>query len=192
MVVNNRIPVHTQKRGLGVSLKTVRLIQGCAEAALLCEGMTIPCEIDVALTDDEGIRRINREQRGIDAATDVLSFPALHLRDGKGETEETDFDPETGRLFLGDVVISVEHARAQAGEYGHGMRRECGFLIVHSVMHLLGYDHEDDEPRRRLMRTHEEQVLTVMGLTRDDMQDSFPGLAKKGYKSIPADGAKDG
>ncbi|MDY3285355.1 MAG: rRNA maturation RNase YbeY [Eubacteriales bacterium] len=178
MVMNNRIPVHTEKRGLGVSLKTVRLIQGAVEAALLCEGMTLPCEVDVTLTDDEGIRRVNREQRGIDAATDVLSFPALSFHDGEGEPQATDFDPETGRLFLGDVVISVERARAQAEEYGHGMRRECGFLTVHSVLHLLGYDHVDDEERRRLMRAHEEQILAAMGLARESVQDSWPGLAK--------------
>ena len=178
MLMNNRIRVHAATRGLGLSRKTVQLIRGCAETALLCEGMTIPCQIDVTLTDDEGIRAVNREQRGIDKATDVLSFPALDWRDGKGSPENTDFDPDTGLLFLGDVVISIQRARAQAEEYGHDMNRECGFLIVHSVMHLLGYDHEDGEERQKLMRSHEEQALSVMGLTREKMQEDFPGLAE--------------
>ena len=178
MLMNNRIRVHTAQKGLGLSLKTVRLIQGCAETALLCEGMTIPCQIDVTLTDDAGIRAVNRELRGLVRATEVLSFPALNYRDGKGEPDSTDFDPETGLLFLGDIVISAERARAQAAEYGHDLRRECGFLTVHSVMHLLGYDHEDGEERRRLMRAHEEQVLGMMGLSRTEMQEDFPGLAE--------------
>ena len=178
MLMNNRIRVHTAVKGMELSRKTVQLIRACAETALLCEGMTIPCQIDVTLTDDEGIRNVNREQRGIDRPTDVLSFPALDWRDGEGDPEDTDFDPDTGLLFLGDVVISIERARAQAEEYGHDLRRECGFLTVHSVMHLLGYDHEDGEERRQLMRSHEEQVLGVLGLSRVKMQEDFPGLAE--------------
>lgn len=178
MLMRNLIRVHTEKKGMNVTRKTVQLIRGCAEAALLCEGVGVPCQIDVTLTDDEGIREVNRSQREIDSATDVLSFPALDFRDGGGEPENTDFDPDTGRLFLGDIVISVERARAQAEEYGHGLRRECGFLTVHSVMHLLGYDHADTEERRVLMRAHEERVLDALGLTRGEMQEDFPGLAE--------------
>ncbi len=178
MLMHNLIRVHTEKKGMNLTLGTVRLIRGAAEAALLCEGMTLPCEIDVTLTDDRGIREVNARQRNIDAATDVLSFPALDFRDGHGEPDSTDFDPETGRLFLGDIVISLEHARAQGEEFGHGLRRECAYLTVHSVMHLLGYDHVDTEERRVLMREHEERVLTAIGLERTQMQEDFPELAK--------------
>ena len=118
-------------------------------AALAAEGVQVPCGVDVLLTTDEGIREINREQRAIDAATDVLSVPMLELTpgvppDGTGEDQR---DPETGLCPLGDMVISVERAQAQAAEFGHSVQREMAYLAVHSVLHLLGYDHLDEGPR---------------------------------------------
>ena len=117
-------------------------------AALAAENVTsynvtIPFSVDVLLTTDEGIREINQEQRNIDQATDVLSFPMLELTpgtppDGTGEDEQ---DPETGLCPLGDMVISVDRAKAQAAEFGHSVERELAYLAVHSVLHLLGYDH---------------------------------------------------
>ena len=119
-------------------------------AALAAEHVPIPCGVDVLLTTDEGIREINLEQRQIDGATDVLSFPMLELTpgtppDGTGEDE---LDPETGLCPLGDMVISVDRARAQAEEFGHSVQREIAYLAVHSVLHLLGYDHLAEGPQR--------------------------------------------
>ena len=109
-------------------------------------------------------------KRQIDAATDVLSFPMLELTpgtppDGTGEDE---LDPETGLCPLGDMVISMEHVAAQAKEYGHSNRRELAYLVVHSVLHLLGYDHLDEGPQKKQMRAREEAILAELGITRED------------------------
>ncbi len=138
-------------------------------AALAAEHVPIPCGVDVLLTTDEGIREINLEQRQIDAATDVLSFPMLELTpgtppDGTGEDE---LDPETGLCPLGDMVISVDRAKAQAEEFGHSVQREIAYLAVHSVLHLLGYDHLDEGPQKARMRAREEAILEELGITRD-------------------------
>ena len=144
-------------------------------AALEAEGVKIPCSVDVLLTNDEGIREINLEQREIDAATDVLSFPMLELTpgtppDGTGEDEE---DPETGLCPLGDMVISVERAKAQAAEFGHSVERELAYLTVHSVLHLLGYDHLDEGPEKARMRAREEAILEGIGVTRDQFDETL-------------------
>ena len=119
------------------------------------------------MTDNEGIRVLNREHRNIDAPTDVLSFPLLDWHDGKGAMpEKWEYDPESHCVELGDVVLSHERALAQAEEFGHSADRECGYLTVHSILHLLGYDHVDDEPRRRLMRQHEEDIMKKAHLER--------------------------
>ena len=125
------------------------LLTRVISAALEQEGVAIPCSVDVLLTTDQGIREINAEQREVDAVTDVLSFPYLELTpgtppDGTGEDE---LDPETGLCPLGDMVISVERAREQAEEFGHSVQREIAYLAVHSVLHLLGYDHMEEEER---------------------------------------------
>ena len=138
-------------------------------AALEQEKVPVGCSVDVLLTTDEGIREINLEQREVDAATDVLSFPFLELTpgippDGTGEDET---DPETGLCPLGDMVISVERAKAQAEEYGHSVQREIAYLAVHSVLHLLGYDHLDEGPQKAQMRAREEAILESLGITRD-------------------------
>ena len=138
-------------------------------AALEQEKVAIPCSVDVLLTTDEGIREINAEQRQVDAVTDVLSFPYLELTpgtppDGTGEDE---LDPETGLCPLGDMVISVERAAAQAEEFGHSVQREIAYLAVHSVLHLLGYDHLDEGPQKAQMRAREEAILESLGVTRD-------------------------
>ena len=144
-------------------------------AALEAEGVKIPCSVDVLLTNDEGIREINLEQREIDAATDVLSFPMLELTpgtppDGTGEDEE---DPETGLCPLGDMVISVERAKAQAAEFGHSVERELAYLTVHSVLHLLGYDHLDEGREKARMRAREEAILEGIGVTRDQFDETL-------------------
>ena len=134
-------------------------------AALDAEGVDIPCEVDVLLTDDEGIHAINLEQREVDAPTDVLSFPMFDLAPGEKPGPEN-ADPERGLVPLGDMVISVERAAAQAAEYGHGMERELAYLTVHSVLHLLGYDHLDEGAQKAQMRAREEAILTGLGIVR--------------------------
>ena len=121
------------------------------------------------VTDDAGIRAVNRETRGIDTATDVLSFPVIHYPAGtaRGNAHRLRqaVDPETGRAFIGDIVLSLERARAQADEYGHGVAREISFLTAHALLHLLGYDHVTDGDRR-VMRDMEEAAMAALGLRR--------------------------
>ena len=130
------------------------------------QGMELPCEVDVLLTGDENIHAINLDMRNVDRATDVLSFPEFDLSPGELPTEE-DADPGTGLIPLGDMVISMEHVAAQAKEYGHSQRRELAYLVVHSVLHLLGYDHLDEGPMKAQMREREEAILAVLGITRE-------------------------
>ena len=133
--------------------------------ALELEGVEVPCEVNILLTDDEGIAEVNSEMRGIESATDVLSFPMFDLTPGEKPTEE-DADPGTELVPLGDMCISVERAQAQAQEFGHCMAREINYLCVHSVLHLLGYDHLDEGEQKALMREHEERVMTALDLPR--------------------------
>ena len=131
--------------------------------------------MDVLLTTNEGIREINLEQRQIDAATDVLSFPMLELTPGvppTGEGED-ELDPETGLCCLGDMVISVERAKEQAAEFGHSIQRELAYLAVHSVLHLLGYDHLDEGPQKARMRAREEAILEGLGVTRESWNEDL-------------------
>jgi len=134
-------------------------------AALEAEGMEEPCEISVLFTDDAGIHEINLDQRGVDRPTDVLSFPMFELEPGEHPGEE-DADPATGLIPLGDMVISLERATAQAEEYGHSVQRELSYLTVHSVLHLLGYDHMDEGPMKAQMRAREEDILGKLGIGR--------------------------
>ncbi len=157
-------------------------------AALAAEHVPIPCGVDVLLTTDEGIREINLEQRQIDAATDVLSFPMLELTpgtppDGTGEDE---LDPETGLCPLGDMVISVDRAKAQAEEFGHSVQREIAYLAVHSVLHLLGYDHLDEGPQKARMRAREEDILEELGITRDHWNEELDApLTEEAPEEVP-------
>lgn len=144
------------------------LLQTVIPAALEAEGVAVPCEVDVLLTDDAGIHAINLEQRDVDAPTDVLSFPMFQYEPGRPPVDASDADPATGLTPLGDMVISLERARAQGEEYGHGTRREAAYLAVHSVLHLLGYDHMDEGPEKARMRAREEAILGELGITRED------------------------
>lgn len=144
------------------------LLRQAIPAALAAEGVDVPCEVDVLLTGDAGIHEINLEQRGVDAPTDVLSFPMFEFTPGEPPTAERgELDPDSGRLPLGDMVLSLERARAQGEEYGHGTQREIAYLAVHSVLHLLGYDHLDEGPQKARMRAREEAVLGALGIARD-------------------------
>jgi len=140
-------------------------IRRVIRTALAAEGVTLPCEVDVFITNDAGIRALNAAQRGVDAATDVLSFPALELHPGVLPTA-ADADPGTGLIPLGDMALSWERAAAQAKEYGHANRREVAYLVTHSVLHLLGYDHLDEGEQKALMRAHEEAILALLDLPR--------------------------
>ncbi|HIT32318.1 MAG TPA: rRNA maturation RNase YbeY [Candidatus Enterenecus stercoripullorum] len=144
-----------------------QLLEGVIPAALAAEGVAFPWEVDVLFTGDAGIRAINLEQRGVDAPTDVLSFPMFQLQPGVPPTlDEVEADPGTGLVPLGDMVISLERAKAQGEEYGHGTQREVAYLAVHSVLHLLGYDHVDEGPMKAQMRKREEAILGALGLSR--------------------------
>ena len=135
------------------------IIKTCVEATLNAEGICVPCEINVLITDDEGIRVINKAGRGIDKATDVLSFPMFQLEAGNPPVDwEPYVDIETGRCPLGDMAISLERARQQSKEFGHSVRREVGYLTIHSMLHLLGYDHLDEGPQKKQMRSREEAI----------------------------------
>ena len=142
------------------------LLRRVIPAVLDAEGVKVPCEVDVLLTDDEGIHEINHEQRGVDKPTDVLSFPMFEFTPGQPPADDADVDPETGLLPLGDMVLSIERAAAQAEEYGHELDREAAYLAVHSVLHLLGYDHMDDGEQKAQMRAREEAILNGLGITR--------------------------
>ena len=134
-------------------------------AALEAEGMETPCEVNVLVTDDAGVRRVNLDMREVDAPTDVLSFPMFDLTPGDKPSLE-DADPATGLVPLGDMCLSLERAQAQAKEYGHSDRRELAYLAVHSVLHLLGYDHLDEGPQKARMREREEAIMAELGLER--------------------------
>ena len=148
---------------------TAERLEAVITAALEAEGVEVPCEINVLLTDDEGIHTVNRETRGVDRPTDVLSFPMFELEPGVPPEGEAFLDPETGRCPLGDMCISLERAAAPAEEYGHSLDRELCYLAVHSVLHLLGYDHLDEGPMKRQMRAREEAILGKLGITRGDI-----------------------
>ena len=145
------------------------IIRKCVEATLEAERITAPCEINVLVTDDKGIHAVNKASRNIDKPTDVLSFPMFELTPGEPPADWSDYlDPETGLCPLGDMCISLERATAQAKEFGHSQRREVGYLTIHSMLHLLGYDHLDEGPMKAQMRGREEAIAaTIPGMTRE-------------------------
>lgn len=143
------------------------LLKKVIPAALAAEGVDLPCEINVLFTDDEGIHAINLSERGVDAPTDVLSFPMFEFAPGDKPTEE-DIEPGSGLVPLGDMVLNLDRVKSQGEEYGHGPRRECAYLAVHSVLHLLGYDHMDDGPMKAQMRAREEAILGKLGIGREE------------------------
>ena len=149
----------------GVSEGQRAFLRKVIRTALAAEGVDFPCEVDVLLTDDEGIHRINLDMRQVDRPTDVLSFPEFDLAPGEHPGPE-DADPGTGLIPLGDMVLSMERVAAQAKEFGHSRRRELAYLVTHSVLHLLGYDHLDEGPMKEQMRAREEAVMALLGLER--------------------------
>ena len=166
--MRNKINLVFQQGGLQRLVISAN-IRTCINAVLKAEGVTAKCEINVLVTDDAGIREINRTSRNIDSATDVLSFPMFELAPGELPADWTEYeDPDTGLVPLGDMCISLERAIAQAKEFGHTTRREVGYLTIHSMLHLLGYDHLDEGPQKRQMRAREEAVASeIPGMSRD-------------------------
>lgn len=152
-----------------LNVPITRNIKQCIEAALDAEGIDVCCEINVLVTDDSGIRAINAASRNLDKATDVLSFPMFDLVAGNPPKDWTPYlDPGTNACPLGDMAISLERARAQAKEFGHSVKREVGYLTIHSVLHLLGYDHLDEGPQKAQMRAREEAIAsTIEGMSRN-------------------------
>ena len=166
--MRNKINLVFQQGGLQRLVISAN-IRTCINAVLKAEGVTAKCEINVLVTDDAGIREINRTSRNIDSATDVLSFPMFELAPGELPADWTGYeDPDTGLVPLGDMCISLERAIAQAKEFGHTTRREVGYLTIHSMLHLLGYDHPDEGPQKRQMRAREEAIASeIPGMSRD-------------------------
>ena len=144
-----------------------RNIRKCIQETLDAEGVNTRCEINVLVTNDAGIQIINRESRNLDKPTDVLSFPMFQLEAGNPpEDWEEYLDPETDLCPLGDMCLNLDRAAAQAKEFGHTLRREVGYLTIHSVLHLLGYDHLDEGPMKRQMRRQEETIMAQLMLPR--------------------------
>ena len=144
---------------------SIPLIKRCVSSVLCIEGVGLPCEVSVLITDDHIIRGINLEFRGIDKATDVLSFPMVEFSPaGWADPGDLATDPDSGLFPLGEIVISAQRVAEQAHEYSHTLDRETAYLTVHSVLHLLGYDHEDDPAAKRLMRNREKIIMMALGL----------------------------
>lgn len=136
------------------------------EETLSYEKCDFDAQISLTFVDNEEIRRLNKEFRQKDAATDVLSFPMLEF-DENGDIIDADYDVDGGEIVLGDIVISAERALSQAEEYGHSFLREVTFLVVHSMLHLLGYDHVASEEEETRMRKKQTEILEKMGITRE-------------------------
>lgn len=158
-----KIMLSRSRPGLGHN-EARRLIQRAISAALREEKVPDDCEVSVLMTDNEGIHELNRDYRGVDRPTDVLSFPANELSPGEFDADLCERDPETGRVFLGDMAISLEKCEAQAEEFGHSFERELMYLTVHSTLHLLGYDHVDEAEMKRQMRGREDVIMSRLGI----------------------------
>ena len=168
MIMKHRIHIVFEQFGLE-RFRISSIIRRCIQATLDAERISVPCEINVLVTNDDGIRVINRTSRELDKATDVLSFPMFQLEAGNPPSDWVDYqDPATGLCPLGDMCISLERAVAQAKEFGHSTRREVGYLTIHSMLHLLGYDHLDEGEQKRQMRAREEAIASsIGGMNRD-------------------------
>ena len=152
-----KVTIFNKQKKIKLPVGTKLLIRKACIATLKLEGFEDSAEVDVTIVDDETIREINLEQRELDKSTDVLSFPL-------GEDGVYDQNPSTGACMLGDIVISAETALRQADLYGHSTQREIAFLTVHSMLHLLGYDHVNGGMEEAVMREKEEEVLKALGL----------------------------
>lgn len=162
MKFHNKIFFSNEQHDFNITKETKDLVRKAIDRTLASENFGKPAEVSVTFTDNEHIREINREFRGKDSATDVLSFPILSEEDGDG-----DFDFDNGCAVIGDIVISVERALEQALTFGHSPEREIAFLSVHSTLHLLGYDHERSAEEDELMQKKQEEILGAIGQPRN-------------------------
>ncbi len=156
--MKHEIYVSREVTGLGHN-NSAACIKKAVNMALDAEGVDVPCIVSVMLTDDEGIHSVNREFRNVDRPTDVLSFPMNELTPGAFDAAECERDMDTGAVLLGDMMISIPRCAAQGEEFGHGYNRELMYLTVHSVLHLLGYDHVDEGEMKRAMRAREKAIM---------------------------------
>lgn len=160
MIGKVKVEITNDQKEIRIPTGVRLLVRRCCTAVLVHENFEGAAEISVTFVNDEQIHRLNKEFRNIDRSTDVLSFPL-------GENGEYDINNDTGAKLLGDIVISIPHAIDQAERYGHTLQREIGFLTVHSMLHLLGYDHVNGGIESVRMREKEETVLTKLGLKRN-------------------------
>ncbi len=159
MLKKIRVDIENRQKTVKIPTGLRMLIRRCCHAVLDLEGMEGSAQVDVTLVDNELIHQINLEQRGLDAPTDVLSFPL-------GENGQFEVNPETGEKLIGNIVLSLEQAQKQAEDFGHSFNREVGYLTVHSMFHLLGYDHVNGGLEAVHMREKEETVMDQIGLSR--------------------------
>lgn len=160
------IILENEQEKIEISPEIIETIKTVIDKTLEFENCDFEAEVSVTIVDNETIREINRENRDIDKATDVLSFPMLYF-DENGDIIDSDYDLDGESILLGDIVISAERAMEQAKEYGHSFRREVAFLTVHSMLHLLGYDHVDDPEGERIMFGKQEEILLELGISRE-------------------------
>ncbi len=160
------IIIENEQEKVEISSDIEKTIEEVIEYTLKYEECDFNAEVSVTVVDNEAICEINRDTRNIDAPTDVLSFPMLYF-DENGDIIDSEFDKNGENLILGDIVISAERAVEQAKEYGHSFRREIAFLTVHSMLHLLGYDHVDDPEGEKVMFQKQEDILNKLGITRE-------------------------
>lgn len=156
--MEHEIYISREKSGLGRN-ESAAYIKKAVNMALDAEGVDTPCIVSVMLTDDEGIQQFNRDYRGVDSATDVLSFPMNELSPGEFDADDCERDIDSGAVVLGDMMISIPRCVRQGEELGHGYRRELMYLTVHSVLHLLGYDHVDEGEMKAQMRQREKAIM---------------------------------
>ena len=165
------IYVDNRQNKINITETEINGLKNVINKALIEEEVTIPCEVSLVFVDNLEIKEINNETRGIDRSTDVLSFPMLDYEDKKVFKEcykDFDFDityKDGNELVLGDIVLSLERAKEQSIEYNHSFQREASYLVVHSVLHLLGYDHMEEDDKRK-MRKREEEILNKLNISR--------------------------
>ena len=161
-----RIILENEQNAVKISEGIENTIKKVIDASLEYENCDFDAEVSVTIVDNEAIREINNETRNIDSPTDVLSFPMLYF-DENGDIIDSDYDMDGDVLVLGDIVISAERAKSQAEEFGHSFLREIAFLTVHSMLHLLGYDHVDDPEGEKIMFAKQEEILDKLGIKRE-------------------------